>query len=165
MTHGGKSQLQSGPGRIALPRPCRLGMALLASWLAAAGAAAGAQESAPQLRVETGTHTSSIQRLAVSADQRLLAKASDDKTVRNWRLEDAALLQVLRPPIGPAPEGRQYGTAFHPRQELIAVGATGVRQAPVVIAAPPGLSDYTLAVISTNHTWLKPLGVARTLAP
>ncbi len=60
------------------------------------GAASGALDDAikacpdqrPFLRIETGMHTAPIRRMGVDAACRLLATASDDKTVRLWSLPD-----------------------------------------------------------------------------
>lgn len=79
----------------------------------------------PQLRIEAGEHSAGIRRIAVSADQRLIATAGDDKTARLWRAADRRLLAVLRVPIGEGDEGRLYGVAFSPDDRHLAVAGTG----------------------------------------
>lgn len=79
---------------------------------------------APVLRLEPGAHWGPVRRIAVNADQSLLATASDDKTVRVWQRDTQALLHTLRPPLGEGGDGRLYGVAFHPQLPLIAVAGT-----------------------------------------
>src|SRR5271163_1632156 len=57
-------------------------------------------DQTPTLRIETGMHTTEIKRIAVDAACRLLATASEDKTVRLWSLPDGKLQRVVRLPIG-----------------------------------------------------------------
>ena len=77
----------------------------------------------PWLQLEPGAHWAPARRVAVSPDDRFVATASDDKTVRIWQT-NGRLVQVLRPPIGEGSMGRLYGVAFHPNQPLLAVGGT-----------------------------------------
>ena len=51
-------------------------------------------------------HTALIRRIGVDAACRLLATASDDKTVRLWSLPDGKLKQVIRLPIGEGDAGK-----------------------------------------------------------
>lgn len=90
---------------------------LLAAALAGAvpvGAQAPAPPSVPYLRVEAGGHTAPVNRLAIDAAGRLLATASDDRTVRLWSLPDGAPAGVLRVPIGDEAEGELYAVALTP---------------------------------------------------
>lgn len=102
---------------------------LLAAALAGAvpvGAQAPAPPSVPYLRVEAGGHTAPVNRLAIDAAGRLLATASDDRTVRLWSLPDGAPAGVLRVPIGDEAEGELYAVALTPDgQRLFAAGFTG----------------------------------------
>lgn len=74
------------------------------------------------LRLDPGMHTAVIGRISVSADGRLLATASDDKTVKLWALPEGKLLRTLRPPIGPGNEGKVYAVALDPAGRWVAVG-------------------------------------------
>jgi hypothetical protein len=66
------------------------------------------------LRIEAGMHTAKIWRISLTADGRLMATASDDKTVRLWSLPDGKLVRTLRPPIGPGNDGMVYAVALAP---------------------------------------------------
>jgi WD40 repeat protein len=74
------------------------------------------------LRIEPGMHTASIKRISLTADERLMATASDDKTVRLWSLPDGKLIRTLRPPIGPGNDGKVYAVALAPDGSWIAAG-------------------------------------------
>jgi WD40 repeat protein len=82
----------------------------------------------PILRIETGTHTGSIQNIDADAAERYLVSGSDDKTVRIWDLPSGKLLRVLRPPIGEGPgivegkDGVVYAVAISPDGRTIACG-------------------------------------------
>jgi WD40 repeat protein len=77
---------------------------------------------APFLRIDAEMHTAPIRRLGVDASCSLLATASDDKTVRLWRLPDGQLVNTLRPPIGDGNEGKVYAVAVAPDTRWIAAG-------------------------------------------
>jgi WD40 repeat protein len=66
----------------------------------------------PLLRIEAGMHTDAILKLAISADGRLLATGSADKTVRLWSLPDMQLVRFFRMPIGAGFSGRIYALAM-----------------------------------------------------
>lgn len=74
------------------------------------------------LRLDPGMHTAMINRIGVSADGRLLATASDDKTVKLWALPEGKLLRTLRPPIGPGHEGKVNAVALDPAGHWVATG-------------------------------------------
>ncbi len=76
----------------------------------------------PQLRIETGMHTSGIRRIAISADGQLLVTGSDDKTARLWSMDDGRLLRTFRVPIAPGSEGKIYSVALTPDGRTLAVG-------------------------------------------
>lgn len=102
---------------------------LLAAGLAGAAPAAAqapGPPTVPYLRVEAGGHTAPVNRLAVDSAGRLLATASDDRTVRLWSLPDGAPAGVLRVPIGEEAEGELYAVALTPDgRRLFAAGITG----------------------------------------
>ena len=102
------------PAAVAQPAP------------AATQAAAAQPPQQPFLRLELATHTAPVWRLATDAAGRLLATASDDKTIRLWSLPDGAPRGVLRPPIGSGEEGELYAVALAPDgRRLFAAGFTG----------------------------------------
>ena len=74
------------------------------------------------LRLDPGMHTATIKRIDITADGRLLATASDDKTVKLWALPEGRLLRTLRPPIGSGDEGKVYAVAIDPAGEWVAAG-------------------------------------------
>lgn len=80
-------------------------------------------DRAPLLRIEAGMHTDAILKLAISADGRLLATGSADKTVRLWSLPDMQLVRVFRMPIGAGFSGRIYAMAMSPDGRTLAVYA------------------------------------------
>lgn len=86
------------------------------------GLAHGAQER--HIRVELGSHGGPVRRIAVSDQFKMVATASDDKTVRIWDLNTGALRHILRPRVGADETGRMYGIAIHPTEDLLAVGGT-----------------------------------------
>lgn len=76
----------------------------------------------PIFRIETGTHTAAITRIATDAENRYLATGSYDKTVRIWTLPDGELFKTLRPPIGDGEEGKIYAVAMSPDGSTVAAG-------------------------------------------
>lgn len=82
----------------------------------------GEPQTQPILRLETGMHSAPIKRFAVDGSGRVLATASDDKTLRLWDTATGDLLATVRPPIGPGYEGNLYTCAFSPDGRTLAVG-------------------------------------------
>lgn len=79
----------------------------------------------PVLRIEVGQHTSMINHLAVDNAAKLVATASDDKTVRLWNLPEGTLYTTLRVPIGEHLNGALYAVALSPDgKTLITAGET-----------------------------------------
>jgi WD40 repeat protein len=101
-----------------------IGAALLV--LCAAGINTSAQTSEPPrepiLRIETGMHTSVINRIGVDRNGEFLVTSSDDKSARVWELQTGRLLRILRPPVDEGDEGKLYAAAMSPDGETIAVG-------------------------------------------
>ncbi len=76
----------------------------------------------PLLKIETGMHTAPIRRISVDRENRFLATASEDKTVRLWDAATGALLRIIRPPIGEGHEGKINAVALSPDGKTVAVG-------------------------------------------
>lgn len=97
---------------------------------AAAPAQTEATRSSSQafwLRVSPSMHTAVVRRIAADAGCKLVATASDDKTIRLWRLSQgtpaqASLLRVLRPSIGPGDAGKVYAVGVAPDGSWVAGG-------------------------------------------
>src|SRR5262249_26896324 len=69
-----------------------------------------------------GMHTATINRISLTADGRMMATGSDDKTVRLWSLSDGKLIRTLRPPIGRGDDGKIYAVALAPDGSWAAAG-------------------------------------------
>lgn len=95
------------------------------------------------LRLNPEMHTAINRRISVSADGRLLATASEDKTVKLWRLPEGKLLHTLRPPIGPGDEGKVYAVALDPAGRWVAVGGWDKDANPQNLACFVTLFDAT----------------------
>lgn len=94
-----------------------------------------------QLRIEPGMHTVVIKRISLTADGRVMATASDDKTVRLWALPEGRLVRTLRPPIGAGNDGKVYAVAIAPDGAWVAAGgwtASGVRHFVTIFDAATG---------------------------
>jgi len=76
----------------------------------------------PQLRIETGMHTTLIRRVLPDLPRNRLITCSDDKTVRVWQMPQMRLLSVLRVPIDPGHEGQLYAIAVSPDGKTVAAG-------------------------------------------
>lgn len=78
----------------------------------------------PVLRIETGSHNSTLRRVATDAANRWLVTAAEDKTARVWELSSGRLLRVLRVSLDSRDddEGKLYSVAMTPDGETIAVG-------------------------------------------
>jgi WD40 repeat protein len=76
----------------------------------------------PFFSIESGMHNAAVHKIAIDAENRYLASASLDKTIRIWSLPDGKLLRVLRPPIGEDLEGRPLAVAISPDGKIVACG-------------------------------------------
>jgi len=92
-------------------------------YLAWPGMAKAAEPAAtPQLRVETGMHTTLIRRVLPDLPRNRLITCSDDKTVRVWQMPEMRLISVLRVPLDTGHEGQLYAIAVAPDGKTIAAG-------------------------------------------
>jgi len=81
---------------------------------------------APQLRIETGMHTTMIRRVLPDLPRNRLITCSDDKTIRVWQMPEMRLVSVLRVPLDAGHEGRLYAVAVSPDGRTVAAaGWTG----------------------------------------
>ena len=76
----------------------------------------------PILRIETGGHVGNISSVASDRDGRIIATASNDKTVRVWETGTGRLLATLRVPIDSDREGSLGAVAVSPDGRLVATG-------------------------------------------
>jgi WD40 repeat protein len=87
---------------------------------------AGEPPLVPILKVEVGTHTAMIRRLALDEPHERVVTAGDDKTVRIWNLRDGQLIRTTHLPLGPPHEGQVNALAVSPDgREVAAGGRTG----------------------------------------
>lgn len=95
----------------------------LAVWSVVASTAwAGIVPAEPMLRIESGMHTSRINRIGVDRDNRVILTASHDKSLRLWDADDGRLIKTLRIAIGSGKEGNLYAGALSPYGRIAAVG-------------------------------------------
>ena len=80
------------------------------------------QPTQPILRIDTGRHSAFIHALALDESRGRLYSASEDKTVRVWRISDGRLLETFRVPIGERADGQLYALALSPDHRTLAVG-------------------------------------------
>ncbi|CAN5164022.1 hypothetical protein BH10PSE7_BH10PSE7_10190 [soil metagenome] len=92
--------------------------------------AEGLPDQRPILRIEPGMHTAAIKQLSLSADGRLLATGSDDRTARLWDMPTGKLIRVFRVPVGAGNEGKISATALSPDGQLLAAGGWDAYSGP-----------------------------------
>lgn len=77
---------------------------------------------APMLRIDPGTHTAMISRIAANAAGTMIATASNDKTLRVWDAQSGLMVQTLRVPIDTGKDGMLYAAAMSPDGQTAATG-------------------------------------------
>ena len=78
--------------------------------------------SEPILVLDTGGHIGRVMTVLFTPDGKQLISVSHDKTIRTWDVITGTPLRVLRPPIGPGPQGMLYAEALSPMVEPCATG-------------------------------------------
>lgn len=95
------------------------------------GSSTASAQDGPQLRIEAEQHTAAIRSLSVSRDGRFAVTATEDKTVRVWRIPEAGrenssgawqLDRVLRLPARKGNDGKAIAAAISPDGRFVAVG-------------------------------------------
>jgi WD40 repeat protein len=76
----------------------------------------------PYLAIDGGAHTAAVNSVAVDEASKLVASASDDRTVRIWSTSDGRLQRTFILPAGPLRTGAAYAVAFQPGFGLLAAG-------------------------------------------
>jgi WD40 repeat protein len=92
----------------------------VASAAIAAPALAEKLPTDPLLRIEAGMHTSVVKAVSLSADEKLAATGTDDKTVRLWSVPDGRLLRTFRMPVDSGNGGKVFAVALSPDGSLVA---------------------------------------------
>ena len=76
----------------------------------------------PILRIETGQHMVSINKISVDKSGKWLVSCSDDKTIRVWDIQSNKLVRIIRPTSGKIVKGNIRDVAISPDGNLIAAG-------------------------------------------
>ena len=90
--------------------------------MALTAGAAGAQDSAPQLMLDTGGHTAIINSLVFSSDGKQLISAADDKVIRVWDWQAGNTVRTIRGQVGLGDEGKIYAAALSRDGRWLAAG-------------------------------------------
>jgi CHAT domain-containing protein/tetratricopeptide (TPR) repeat protein len=94
-------------------------------------------------------HSAAITRVAVDPANRVLATASEDKTVRIWELKTGRLLRIIRTASRPGEHGKIYALAISPDGKYIAfAGYTGQKNKRIVEEAT--YFDYEIYIHDLN---------------
>ncbi len=91
-----------------------------------------AENLKPILRLDTGGHTSKIQKFAVTSDKKYLISCSDDKTIRVWDMQTKKEVRKILGEIGDG-FGEIFAIALSPDDQSLAVGG--------FLGGVPGSSD------------------------
>ena len=107
----------------------------------------------PMLVLDAGGHTAKVCKVLFTPDGRELITVSDDKTIRLWDVPSGEPRRVLRPPIGPGPEGMLYAAALSPNGRTLAVGGfppgSGKDGIPIYLIS---LSNGRIERVFKGHT-------------
>ena len=138
---------------------------------ATAAAVQACPDQNPMLRIETGTHVATIKRISVDAECRLMATASEDKTVRLWAIPEGRLLQTIRFPIDDVNGGKLNAVALSSNGRMLAAGgwdagwekgkAMGVYVADLATGQVQRLGGFRSV---TNHLAFSPDGARLAVA-
>ncbi|WP_435546824.1 WD40 repeat domain-containing protein [Desulfobacterium sp. N47] len=99
-----------------------LALSLILFWAWPDAAQPAEPTTTPQLRIETGMHTTLIRRVLPDLPRNRLITCSDDKTIRVWQMPQMRLISVLRVPIDAGHEGQLYAIAVSPDGKTVATG-------------------------------------------
>src|SRR5262249_5003974 len=118
------------------PRPQHALLVLWVVWVLEGSIAPA--EGSPVLVLNTGGHTAKVHKVLFDPKGGRVISVSQDKTIRIWDTRTGESIDVLRPPIGPGPQGELYAAALSPNGKLLAVAGFGfqkdqVRTAPVYL--------------------------------
>ncbi len=78
--------------------------------------------SDPLLQIEAGRHAAFVHALVADPAHGEFWSASEDKTLRRWRLSDGRLLDTLRVPARAGAQGQLYALALSPDGHTLATG-------------------------------------------
>ena len=83
----------------------------------------------PILVLDSGGHTSHVKQVLFTQDGEGLITVSVDKTIRFWDVASGEPIRVIRPPVGPGPQGMLYAAAISPDGRTLAVAGYGLDDA------------------------------------
>ena len=76
----------------------------------------------PRLVLNTGGHTSVINKVIFTRDGKYLISAGDDKVIRVWEVATGRLARTLQGEIGDGSAGKIFAMALSPDERILAVG-------------------------------------------
>jgi WD40 repeat protein len=117
--------------------------------LAQSDTSRGESDLQPILAVDSGGHTGWVSDMVQTYYRDQIISVCHDKTIRFWDIHTGEALRVLRPPIGPALQGRIYAVAISPDGALLAVAGDSALlpsgdQRILLISLPEGQMVRTL---------------------